>query len=149
MKEYIDSPPPTTHAAIAPYKEDMEQALGGASNAPGFLIDGFGLIPQAVTSNPDISLPAKALYAYVASKAESSERVDISYDDILSDLHTTRRTLKRLCRELLSAGLMRAYIRRDAIAVGVRDLPYGIVRFWIPRGPIPADRRRGGALYVL
>ena len=32
MKEYIDSSPPTTHAAIAPYKEDMEQARGGASN---------------------------------------------------------------------------------------------------------------------
>ena len=59
MKGYIDSSPPTTHAAIAPYKEDMEQALGGAANAPGFLIDGFGLIPQAVTSNPDISCQRK------------------------------------------------------------------------------------------
>lgn len=149
MQAYLDAPPCATHSMIAPYKEDMRQARNRKMPSGKLMSEGFGLVPQIVTSNPEVSLSAKALYAYVASKAESSESVDIAYDDILSDLHTTRRTFKRLARELLEAGLMRAYVRRDAIAVGERDLPYGIVRFWIPRSEIPSERRRGGALYVL
>ena len=110
--------------------------------------NGFGLIPIAVTSNPDVSIGAKGLYAYVASKAESSVMVDISYSDLLGDLRTTRQTFKRYCRELLAAGLMQAYVRRDAISFGVQDLPYGIVRFVIPRNEIPQSQREGGALYA-
>lgn len=116
---------------------------------PHLMSKGFGLVPLAVMSNPDVSMGAKGLYAYVASKAESSVTVDIPYADLLGDLHTTRHTFKRYCRELLAAGLMRAYVRRDAMAIGVRDLPYGVVRFAIPRREIPQSRRGGGALYVL
>ena len=104
---------------------------------PHLMSKGFGLVPLAVMSNPDVSMGAKGLYAYVASKAESSVTVDIPYADLLGDLHTTRQTFKRYCRELLAAGLMRAYVRRDAMAIGVRDLPYGVVRFAIPRREIP------------
>lgn len=149
MQAYMEAPPRATCDAIAPYKEDMRQAHANRNSAQRLMREGFGLVPLIVTANPEVSLQAKALYSYVACRAESSEYVDISYDDILRDLHTTRRTFKKLCRELLAAGVMRAYVRRDAIAVGERDLPYGIVRFWIPRSEIPSDRRNGGALYVL
>ena len=115
---------------------------------PHLMSNGFGLVPIAATSNPDVSIGAKGLYAYVASKAESSVMVDISYSDLLGDLRTTRQTFKRYCRELLAAGLMHAYVRRDAISFGVQDLPYGIVRFVIPRNEIPQSQREGGALYA-
>lgn len=134
---------PSASGPLNKYAIDVSQA-----QMPHLMSKGFGLVPLAVTSNPDVSIGAKGLYAYVASKAESAVMVDISYDDLLSDLRTTRQTFKRYCRELLAAGLMRAYVRRDAVAIGVQDLPYGIVRFVIPRREIPRSRREGGALYV-
>ena len=92
---------PSASGPLNKYAIDVSQA-----QMPHLMSKGFGLVPLAVTSNPDVSIGAKA------------------------------------------AGLMRAYVRRDAVAIGVQDLPYGIVRFVIPRREIPRSRREGGALYV-
>ena len=156
MEAYLKEAHSSRHSDIAPYKEDMAASRTalctiGRSGvcAEAALAEKRKRLVEEIARDVRLTDTARALYAYVSTRAGLKEVVDIPSKEITAALRTSYPTIKKCCRSLLPIGAMRAYVRRDCIAVGVRDLKFGTMRFYVPLEPIPEERRGGGYLYVL
>lgn len=67
---------------------------------------GYGLIPKAVTRRSDLSLGAKAVYAYLASFAGNTGVAFPSMALMMEELNISKNTLRKYLKELQEKGLV-------------------------------------------
>ena len=72
----------------------------------GVRCNGYGIIPKAVMLDPDLSIQAKAIYAYFASYSGGGESAFPSRDKILADLCMNKDAYYKHFKKLLDAGLI-------------------------------------------
>lgn len=86
---------------------------------------GYGMIPRAVTSAPDLSAKAKALYAYFTSFKGAGEGAFPKVPDILHHMDISRNTYKKILDELTSAGyvIVRQIVNRGRLSQNYFILP--------------------------
>ena len=72
----------------------------------GIYRDGYGMIPKAVMKNKDISVEAKALYAYICSYAGSGGKAFPSLQKICEELGMSEKRLYKYRNELIANNLI-------------------------------------------
>lgn len=79
---------------------------------------GFGQVSKTVIQDPEISLPEKAIYAYLCTYAGSDNTLFVSVDRIASECGNTQSTVIRILRKLEQ----RSIIRRESRGSGMTKL---------------------------
>jgi DNA-binding MarR family transcriptional regulator len=78
------------------------------------LKNGYGLVSSNILRDPDISLRAKGLYAYLATYADSKNEVTAGINRIANECGITQSTVKRTLEELKKKGI----IARESRGIG-------------------------------
>ena len=77
------------------------------------LSDGYGLIPKKITRDKDLTMEAKAIYAYLASFAGNSNMCFPSRDLILSELGTSKDRFYKHMKLLTNKGYIKVHKKRE------------------------------------
>ena len=80
----------------------------------GIAYKGYGIIPKAVTLNPNLTIEAKAIYAYFASFSGGGNTAFPSRCKILADLKISKDRYYKHLHLLLSAGLITIQEKKDS-----------------------------------
>lgn len=83
-----------------------EKSFADELKVEGITFKGFGVIPKAVTLNPDLTIEAKAIYAYFASFAGGGSCAFPSRDKILSELKISKDRYYKHLKLLIDSGLL-------------------------------------------
>lgn len=74
---------------------------------------GFGQAGNEVMRNPELSFPAKALYAYLCTYADAETNLTyVGLNRMCAELDVTRSTIKRNMSILTKAGVVSRFIER-------------------------------------
>lgn len=72
------------------------------------LAGGFGMVSRSVMSDPELSIRDKALYAYLATYADSAtNELTVSVDRMAAECGVTQSTIKRSLRTLENKSIIR------------------------------------------
>lgn len=85
---------------------NTEKNFADELKVEGITFKGFGVIPKAVTLNPDLTIEAKAIYAYFASYAGGGNCAFPSRDKILFDLKISKDRYYKHLKLLIDSGLL-------------------------------------------
>lgn len=77
------------------------------------LSDGYGLIPKKITRDKDLTMEAKAIYAYLVSFAGNSNMCFPSRDLILSELGTSKDRFYKHMKLLTNKGYIKVHKKRE------------------------------------
>lgn len=89
-----------------------------------FIFDRYGIVPSVVMRNPNLSIGAKALYAYLMTyvNSEQARSGDVkawpSRDRMMKELGLSVNTLTKYLRELKDAGLIEVQQARETTETG-------------------------------
>lgn len=92
----------------------------------GILAKGFGLIPRMLTRDKDLSIEAKAIYAYLAAFAGNNTEAFPSVELICSELNISEKRYFKHRKDLLQKGYIR--IRRERLESGFSKNFYEIIQ---------------------
>ncbi|HZG10552.1 MAG TPA: conserved phage C-terminal domain-containing protein [Kurthia gibsonii] len=92
----------------------------------GILAKGFGLIPRTLTRDKDLSIEAKAIYAYLAAFAGNNNEAFPSVELICAELDISRNRYFKHRKSLLEKGYIR--IRRERLESGFSKNHYELVQ---------------------
>lgn len=92
----------------------------------GILAKGFGLIPRMLTRDKDLSIEAKAIYAYLAAFAGNNNEAFPSVELICAELDISRNRYFKHRKSLLEKGYIR--IRRERLESGFSKNHYELVQ---------------------
>lgn len=72
------------------------------------LSGGFGMVSRAVMTDPELSIRDKALYAYLASYADSvTNELTVSVNRMAAECNVTQSTIKRSLKTLEDRGIIK------------------------------------------
>lgn len=66
----------------------------------------FGMVSNSVMRNPEISLRAKGLYAYLCTYANENNELTVGINKMCSECGLTRSTIKRTLEELKAKNII-------------------------------------------
>ena len=92
----------------------------------GILSKGYGLIPQMITRDKDLSIEAKAIYGYLAAFAGNHNEAFPSVELICAELGISKNRYFKHRKTLLDKGYIR--IRRERLESGFSKNHYEIVQ---------------------
>ncbi len=92
----------------------------------GILAKGFGLIPRMLTRDKDLSIEAKAIYAYLAAFAGNNNEAFPSVELICSELNISENRYHKHRKALLEKQYIR--IRRERLETGFSKNHYELVQ---------------------
>ena len=84
----------------------MAAALSEVRKHQDLCAAGYGIAPKAVMIDPELSVQAKGVYAYLSSFAGAGTTASPSIETMTYHLSLTDHTLRRYITELISAGLI-------------------------------------------
>ncbi|AMW99333.1 conserved phage C-terminal domain-containing protein [Rummeliibacillus stabekisii] len=103
----------------------MAERIDGAIYE-GLLSKGFGLIPRMVTRDKELSIEAKAIYAYLSAFAGNNSESFPSVNLICDELNISEKRYYKYRKSLLEKGYIR--VRRERLDKGFSKNYYEIVQ---------------------
>ena len=91
-----------------------EKSFADELRVEGITYKGYGIIPKAVTLNPNLTIEAKAIYAYFASFSGGGNTAFPSRCKILADLKISKDRYYKHLHLLLDAGLITIQEKKDS-----------------------------------
>ena len=85
-------------------KKKDQSDYGDQLRVEGVCCKGYGTIPKAVMRDPDLSITAKAIYAYFAAMSGSGDSTFPSRETILSHIHLNKSTYLKHRQQLTEQG---------------------------------------------
>ena len=99
-------------------KKKDQSDYGDQLRVEGVCCKGYGTIPKAVMRDPDLSITAKAIYAYFAAMSGSGDSTFPSRETILSHIHLNKSTYLKHRQQLTEQG----YSKR------IKNMRYAVMR---------------------